>query len=389
MRTVTHNAGYTKEYNRKQVLGLLLGGSLSRAELARRTGLTRAAISVIADELLGEGLVEERAREGAASAKGRSPTPLALRPGSVCAVGVYLCRDGCRMGLVDLQGEVSCPRALAPEEIRCPETALERIAALAGEILEEGGVAPGRLLGLGVSCPGPVDAAAGRLLDPPGFEAWHHARVADVLTRRTGLDTRLENNAYSLALSEKSYGNARDLEEYMLLLVDTGVGSGLISRGRLFAGAHGFSGEIGHTSIRFDGERCSCGNRGCFELYASIPNLLRGFGLPYAAWGETVRRARAGEPEAAAVLQREAAILAVGILNAATFLDMEAVLLDGDLLEAFDLLRGPIEQTVNGTGLARSYGRIRILPASGGDHHRVRAAANIQFNRFLTPGIGG
>ena len=89
-------------------------------------------------------------------------------------------------------------------------------------------------------------------------------------------------------------------------------------------------------------------------MAGGAPLLLRGFGLPYAAWGETVRRARAGEPEAAAVLQREAAILAVGILNAATFLDMEAVLLDGDLLEAFDLLRGPIEQTVNGTGLARN-----------------------------------
>lgn len=389
MRTVTHNAGYIKEYNRKQVLGLLRSGSLSRAELARRTGLTRAAISVIAEELLADGLVEERAERSVSASKGRSPTPLVLSSSGVYAVGTYLCRDGCRMGLVNLRGEVSCQRALTPEEIRQPETALERIAFLVRDILNDSGVPSERLLGLGLSCPGPVDAGAGRLLDPPGFEAWHHVPIADILVQKTGFNVRIENNAYSLALSEKSYGNARDLEDYMLLLVDTGIGSGLISQGRLFAGAHGFSGEIGHTSIRFDGERCSCGNRGCFELYAAIPNLLRSFGLPYAAWGETVRRARKGEPDAAAVLRREADILATGILNAATFLDIEAVLLDGDLLEAFDLLQKPIEETVNGIGLARSYGRVRILSASGGDHHRVQAAANIQFNRFLTPGACG
>lgn len=161
------------------------------------------------------------------------------------------------MGLVNLRGEVSCQRALTPEEIRQPETALERIAFLVRDILNDSGVPSERLLGLGLSCPGPVDAGAGSALGSPGFEAWHHVPIADILVQKTGFNVRIENNAYSLALSEKSYGNARDLEDYMLLLVDTGIGSGLISQGRLFAGAHGFSGEIGHTSIRFDGERCS------------------------------------------------------------------------------------------------------------------------------------
>lgn len=114
--------------------------------------------------------MEERAERSVSASKGRSPTPLVLSSSGVYAVGTYLCRDGCRMGLVNLRGEVSCQRALTPEEIRQPETALERIAFLVRDILNDSGVPSERLLGLGLSCPGPVDAGAGRLLDPPDLK---------------------------------------------------------------------------------------------------------------------------------------------------------------------------------------------------------------------------
>ena len=103
MKTATRNADYTKEYNRKLVLRMLLRERLSRAELARKTGLTRAAMSVIVDDLLAQGMLTEMPVEGSAG-KGRAPNPLALREDARLAVGVYLCRDSCQVGLVNLAG---------------------------------------------------------------------------------------------------------------------------------------------------------------------------------------------------------------------------------------------------------------------------------------------
>ena len=387
MKTATRNADYTKEYNRKLVLRMLLRERLSRAERARKTGLTRAAMSVIVDDLLAQGMLVELPVEGSAG-KGRAPNPLALREDARLAVGVYLCRDSCQVGLVNLAGRSERRLILHREEIQDGEAGLARIAACVEEILAERETDRSRLLGIGVSCPGPVDPEAGTLLDPPGFDGWHYLPVASLLREKTGLPVRLENNAYSLAVKEKNYGEARQLEEFMLLLVDTGVGSGLITHGRLYAGSHGLSGEIGHTSIDFQGDPCPCGGRGCLDLYAAIPHLLRRYGLPYAAWPDVVRRAREGEKDAAAILAREAEVLSIGILNAVNFLDMEAVLLDGDILMAYDLLKGPIEEAVNRAGLARRDRRIQILSASRDADHRVTAAANIFFERFLTPGLG-
>ncbi|MDD4413135.1 MAG: ROK family transcriptional regulator [Oscillospiraceae bacterium] len=387
MKTLTHNADYIKEYNRKLILKLLVNDSLSRADLARKTGLTRATISVIADELLSKKLVYEL--PSIAIGKGRSPIPLVLDENAYYAIGVYLSRNGCSVSIVNIKGYALRVYVIDAVEVADVQKTLSLVVTYIRKILEEYHDQIDKILGVGLSCPGPIDIRSGRISTPPDFKAWHNREPARFIENETGLKTYIENNAYSLAKFEKCYGNARHIDDFLLLLIDTGVGSGIIFKGKLYAGSHGFSGEIGHTSINFAGKKCACGHSGCLEMYASIPNLLQAYGMPATNWSNVVLQARAGNKKANEILKTETDYLSHGIVNAVNFLNVEAVVLDGDILDAFDLIKIPLENDVNNTIIAKQYERIQIIPASGRENHHVAAAANILFDRFFTMGING
>ena len=158
------NADYTREYNRKAVLRILRRQAMSRAELARATGLTRAAASLIVEELLNAGVVTELAPQSAG--RGRNATPLVLRPDSYYALAVDLARKGCTVGLCDIGGNLLQCREL-PEQGDMVAAIIGALAAL----LET--VDKSKVLGIGISAPGPLDCESGRILNPPRFERWH------------------------------------------------------------------------------------------------------------------------------------------------------------------------------------------------------------------------
>ena len=381
MESHIRNADYTKEYNRKQILRFLISTPLSRADLARKTGLTRAAISIITDELLQSGLIYEM--PSVSAQKGRSPTPLALHNNAYYAIGVYISRDRCSVGLVNIKGEILRLYEHTTETLHSYEQTMELIVSDILQMQQQFIVDSDKILGVGFSCPGPVDIASARILTPPGFEAWHDKRPGDYITQRTGMPVCVENNAYSLANFEKRYGNARNIENFVLLLIDTGIGGGIVSKGKLFKGAKGFSGEIGHTSIQLGGKPCLCGHVGCLERYASIPALLEEYGLPLSAWQDVVKRAHEGDAKALGMLQTEVEYLSAGMISTLNLLNAEAVVLDGSILDVFDLIAEPLEKKVNGRVITRNYERVRIISADRRREHHMAAAANIQFDKFF------
>lgn len=190
MSIIARNADYTKEYNRKLVLRLLRYQPLSRAEIARRTGLTRASTSLIASELLADGLVREMSP--VANPRGRTSTPLQLCPEAMYVIGIYLNRDGCSAGLVDAGG-----RILASSEVRMADRGgrLEPLRQAVGKLSCMEGVPRDRLMGIGISAPGPLDGESGRILNPPRFDLWHQVEIGPLLQEATGLPVFLANNA--------------------------------------------------------------------------------------------------------------------------------------------------------------------------------------------------
>lgn len=356
---------------------LLRNQSLSRAEAARQLGLTRAAASLIADELLHDGIIREM-NPTATQQLGRTPVPLTLCPQSGYAIGVYLNREGCTAGLIDICGAVHSQRELKLDQ---DDDKIETLTACIREMIEQSDIPTEKIFGIGISAPGPVDGESGRILNPPNFSLWHQTDVSPVLSERLGLRVYLENNASCLACYHMGKQEAMGSEDFLLLLVDSGVGSGVVSHGKILKGAGYFSCELGHTSIDYNGRPCDCGNVGCLEMYASMPNLLRD--SPYESWKQ-IMDASKNDEEAAKLLSKETDYLAAGIINMTNMVSIDTVLLAGDLLYCVGATAKMLEEKVNSRTLRRGILPIRVLAARSGPDSKIQAAADVVFNRYLT-----
>ena len=238
-------------------------------------------------------------------------------------------------------------------------------------------------LGIGLSVPGPIDSMNNIIVNPPGFEAWHNISISKEIKERTGYPTYFDDNADSLAIFNKRYGNIKDCEDFLLLLVDSGVGSGILSEGRIHHGSFGMSSEIGHMTIDCQGRNCSCGNIGCLEQYAAIPNLLKEFNDRYSSWKDVITAARKNEELAIKIIEKEAFYLSAAITNVINLLDLHTILLSGDILEGYDLLIPILENKIQAKIIVKESRKICLLPSMTPKHFKIIAAANIAFTHFL------
>lgn len=371
----TRNAEYTKKYNRNLFLRLLRMEPMSQAEIARKTGLTRSAVSLITDELIHEGFITQS--EASAAGRGRPPVSLALIPDSVYAVGVYLNRNGCYAGLIDICGTVHSRERVQLEKTSDKLSALEDAIR---RLLKASGISEDQLAGIGISAPGPLDGENGVILNPPRFDLWHNMSICAELKARLHIPVYLENNASCLA--QYHYGKPQlcGSENFLLLLVDSGIGSGIITGGKLLKGVGYFTSELGHTSINYSGKRCVCGNIGCLEAYASIPSLLAD--TPFRQWKELIDKRRENQT-AFDLIQLEMNYLAAGIINTSNIISIDTVVLAGDISCGADYTAPILEEKFRERSLRRDLLPLKVIPAISGEDTSIFAAADIAFNRFL------
>lgn len=187
----------------------------------------------------------------------------------------------------DAAGRVRASRRRPTEASGDPQRDLARLVedarALLAEVAEP-------VSGVGVSAPGPLDRARGALLSPPNLPGWDDVPLRDALAQALGLPVWLENDANAAALAEWRFGAGQGCRDLVYLTMSTGIGAGLILDGRLYTGAGGNAGELGHVPVEWDGLACACGRKGCLEAYAGG-----------AAW---TRRLRAEAPETSAAVAK-------------------------------------------------------------------------------------
>ena len=363
------NADYTKEYNRKAVLRNLRHNAMSRAELARATGLTRAATSLIVEELLNLGIVTELAPQSVG--RGRSATPLALRPDCYYALAVDLARKGCSVGLCAMAWNLLQYRKITEQD-----NLVGAIIAELRAIMET--VERDKVLGIGISSPGPLDCENGRILNPPQFEHWHGVQISRLLSEALDIPAHLEHDVCALALHQLETGQSRN---FMLVFVDIGIGAAIMSGGKLLGNSKYFTGELGHTTIRFDGRLCECGNRGCLETYASIPVLLEG--SEFSNWDDLIDHV-GKNPDARHLLDQEAVYLSAGLISLLNLIPVDTIYLAGDICYRYELLAQRLQREIRAKALDRSKGNIKIYPSSQDPNVGVLAAADVVFSRFFT-----
>src|SRR3954464_9606016 len=272
-----------RELNRLRVLEVVRERRLvSRADIARQTGLSRSTVSSLVGELQGEGIVVEREPAAPAQA-GRPAVLLALDPGAGAVVGVQFDHGALRVAVADLGHTIL---AAADRELDVDHEAgegLDTAVALVDDALAGAGMERERILGVGVAIAGPVDAANGTVGGATILPGWVGIEVAAELEQRLEMPVHVDNDANLGALAESVLGAGRDAGEMAYLMLSSGIGAGLILGGRLYRGAGGTAGEIGHVLVDDQGPMCRCGNRGCLETYAGAHALLELLGRAHGA----------------------------------------------------------------------------------------------------------
>ena len=317
------NAASMRDSNRKLILNLLRLEPMARADLAERTNLTRASITLIVDELISEGLVEE-ANIIESVALGRKRTRLVLCHNARFAFGVSLHRRRCYVGVADLYGDVTEETDFATEGCSWSQIT-DRIVKEISSIKARSGIPDEKILGIGISAPGPVDYIEGRILNPHNFGDWKDIPICSILTERTGYTALLERDSAARTLEERFFGAAKDSSNFMLVQIGGGVGAGVMTRDKLYRGSRGLGTEMGHMSISMDGPECSCGNRGCLEAYLNISHFLAD--SRFESWRELIDES--GAPDAQILLDRAAGWLSAAFINAFNLYDIERILLVG------------------------------------------------------------
>ncbi|MCX4823345.1 ROK family transcriptional regulator [Streptomyces sp. NBC_01142] len=349
-----------RSHNAALVLDLLRAageGGISRLELAERTGLTPQAVSKITARLREEGLAEEAGRR--ASTGGKPRTVLRMVPAAGHAVGLHLDRDELTAALLDLAGTRVASRTVPLDLGAGAEVVVEAAAREVEALLAADGdpsprtrpfpaaadsAVPGRVLGVGVAMPGPLDHLRGVPQRVTGFPQWAGFPLRDALAARLGLPVVLDKdtNAATLGLALRGPGGS-----FAYLHLGTGLGAGLVLGGALYRGARTGAGEFGHQVIQLDGPECSCGNRGCIEALC----------LAAVARGDLALAAR---------------VLGAGAANLVELLDIDRVLLGGRVVAAAEesFVRGvgaALAERGRGVGAALTErARIPVLPAGGG-----------------------
>ncbi|MBC7682885.1 MAG: ROK family transcriptional regulator [Ferruginibacter sp.] len=263
-----------KRINRSVLLRLLRAQpGLSRARLATESGLTKSTVSLLVRELLDDGWLTE-AMETVNEGLGRPSTPLRIHEGKRALIGVEIAVEVVRVVCVTLQGEIlhseEQPLASTNPALASQQTAQMAATAYAG--LASVGL---QLVGVGVCTPGAIDHASGQVLFAPNL-GWRKLDLLSVLTRalaEAGLPPvplQLQNDADAGALGEYEFADGEGEDPLIFVSCDVGVGAGIVSNDRLFSGAQGMAGEIGHTIMQIDGPLCSCGRKGCAEAFIGL-----------------------------------------------------------------------------------------------------------------------
>jgi predicted NBD/HSP70 family sugar kinase/DNA-binding transcriptional ArsR family regulator len=356
-------------------------GEVSRSDLLRRTGLSRATISSLISDLAGQGLVREQIAAAAPPAsprRGRPPLVVSLIPSAGHAFGLDLGHDHARLMLTDLAGTPVWDESVDLDVDSSAEDAVVTATKLIEAALQDTGVEPAGVLGLGAGIACPVDRRTGGLRAEGIMPSWVGSNPAEMLTARTGLRTLVVNDANSCVVAERRYGVARQCDDVVYLRLSSGIGAGVVCDGRMLLGHDGLVGELGHVSIDPNGAVCRCGNRGCLETVASPAAVAK---LLSRSWGRVVTNAElitlVSAGDRGAVRAVEDAGEAVGRTLAMTVmaLNPRLVVIGGELAAAGDVLLEPIRRALRRNSVSDLHGELQVVVGALGDGASARGAA--------------
>lgn len=372
-----------RELNRSLVLDVVKHASpISRAGIAKETSLAKPTVSAIVDDLLSNGLVREIGVGATTVEGGRPPILLDFNTRSEFAVGVHVGVHLTHVVVADARGDALVTKE-RPTPTGSPEEALAEVAEVIAKSLAAAKAPRRRLAAVGVCLPGLVDPERGVCLLAPNL-GWRDVPVAELLAAALGGDLKVHvhNTAQACAVAEVLEGAAKGSGDAVLLYAGTGVGAGIILDSRLYPGAAGIAGEVGHFRVEGVDRQCSCGKLGCLETVASVPAVMAAAGgRPLA---EIVAAAEAGDAAAQGVLADAGRRLGTAASWLVNLLNPEVLVVGGALAEAGEWVLGPLRDAVATDALPQAVAGLSVRPWMLGQDAKVRGAVLVAMQKSET-----
>ncbi|GGE16961.1 N-acetylglucosamine repressor [Marinithermofilum abyssi] len=391
---------WMKSINKSAILNVIrLHGPISRAEIAKHTKLTPPTVTNIVAELLESRLVVES--DLGQSTGGRKPIMLTINAEAFCVVGVYAGAKRVQAVSADLNGnileEAELPIPTRPEADVFIAIVKEAVKTVIQKAREQS--VP--ILGIGVGMHGLVDPDKGISIFAPNL-GLKDIPLRTLLEKEFDLPVEVENDVRALALGESWFGQGKDVGDFIVVNVGTGVGAGIMLEHRLIHGPSFTAGELGHTVIDLDGPPCSCGNHGCVEAFASGPAMAKRAlarireGIPSSLSGrveagasvtgkDICRAAEEGDPLARKVLAETGRYLGIGLANLVNLFNPTKIILSGGVIRAGDFVLEPLKETVKNRALSVPAKEVSITVSELGTHAQAIGAFTLVLQKMFEP----
>lgn len=386
--------------NKVDLLGILDSiydqGEASRTELAEKSGFAPSYISTLVSELRSRNLVTEGGRSP--SRAGRRRVLLNVTPDLAHLVGIRVGRANTRTVVTDFNGKVLSLKRVPTEVSLGKDRVFNLIERELGTALES----DPQIKGIGVAMSGVINRNSGTLLFWPKVPGWTDVPIKEHIEKKFGLPVVLEDSVRTMALAEEKFGDAKGRKNFVYVIVSMGIGAAIYINNRLYLGADDLAGELGHTTIDERGELCSCGNRGCLEVYSSgwaiisriksgleqgvhssLSQLVNGLSDQISIEA-IVDAAKSGDQFAHTVLWEAGLHLGTGIASIVNLLNPEAILLGGEVPRvAKNYLLKPLFHSFRGRTFHRSVGNLKVLVSRLGGEAGAVGAAIVSAKKLL------
>jgi predicted NBD/HSP70 family sugar kinase len=367
------------DLNEAVVLGWIRRSSagVSRVELAQTTGLSPQAVSNICQRLLDDGVIMEAGK--ATSGFGKPRTLLALNPAGCYAIGVHLDPAAVTIVLLDFVGTVVARTSLTTAAADPPKELVATISRLVDGLIDGAAIDRGRILGIGIASPGPIDQASGTVLEPPLLTEWHHVPLRDQLKAATGLPALLDKDVVAAAVAERWAGEALQSRNFAFIYLGAGIGVGIVVDDVVVRGTSANAGDIGEFEVAGpDG----IGTTFLGEMANPEPILKQAVRVgvfpsapgkedPLAVdehFTELCRRAGAGDTRASAILDQAAVRIGGAARRIANLLDIDTVVFGGTIWSRVaDRYLETMAGIIQATSITRDIHPIRVVGTALGE----------------------
>lgn len=369
-----------KKINQKVLLKEIVANSpISRAKLSEITGLNKSTVSSQVNTLIQKNLIFEIGQ--GQSSGGRKPVMLVFNKNAGYSIGIDIGVDYINGILADLNGNIVLVHYQHLDN-RTFEATKEVLFSIIKHFNDHVPDSPYGLIGIGLCVPGLVNKEQ-KIIFTPNFAWDYDIDLKTLLEEEFYVPVFIENEANAGAYGEKIFGTAKNLENIIYVSIGYGIGIGVVLNNELYRGVNGLAGEMGHMTIDLNGLKCSCGNRGCWELYASEKALLKSISNNEITYQEIIDRSNQNDPDALMALQTFGYYLGVGLTSILNTFNPEAVIIRNNIVDALPMVVNSIRNSISSRIYHQIDNSYELLLSTLGKNAPALGALSIVIEQFL------